>query len=1278
MKVIGFQLFIFIIIAITFPKYVFGQSLSSKYAVNWNGYKDINQPFKGLSDAGFPRFLPEKFGKLPLVYLKIPVSHNNISVKIIPLSFDEFHVSDKEDINKIQENIVLNYSVSTEKKQSWLNVTFLPFVKQNNTISKVLDYEVVINEKTPLARISGSGTAASFVSNSVLSSGNWYKIAVKEEGIYKISASFLKNIGINIDQVNPKTIKIFGNGGAMLPQSNAAPRKDDLQENAIKVIGEQDGRFDNEDYILFYANGNINWQLNTEGSAFTRTKNIYSDSSYYFLNVDGVVGKRIVHSATNNLTPNVTVNYYDDFQSHEHDLYTSITASLKSGREWYGEDFEFNATRNFEFNFNDLEPNSIGTISTNMAIRSNVNSFAQVKINNQVISSLFANSLPLNFETEYAKSTVANSSFQPVQNAALSITYNKPNSNSNAWLNFIELNLRKSLNGNSNWLRFRDTKSVAPGNVSKFVFTGNLTGKEIWDVTDFLNPNSVDITGNECISRTENLKEFVLFSVTSLKEPIFIKKLANQNLHALPNAEMVIISPPEFISEARRLADFRKAEQNINTHMVTPEQVYNEFSSGKKDAAAIRNFMKMFYDRAGLNLALAPKYLLLMGSGSFDNRSLKFKNKDFIVTYQSNNSLSPTESYTSDDFFALLDNNEGDFPEDYITSPGMLDIAVGRLPVTSAKEAKDVVDKLILYADKSQFGDWRNKIAIVADDEDGNTHLDQAEANAALIHQKNTNINLDKIYFDAYTQESTASGMRYPEVKDLINQKINTGILLMNYTGHGGEGGWAEEQVLQVEDINKWNNTFLPVIFTATCSFGRWDDPEIVSAGELTLKKEKSGTIGLFTTTRIVYASYNFDLNQSFLRSLLDPSFTLRKPSFGEVFRMAKNNNIGGLNINSRNFTLLGDPSALFAFPENKILTTSVNNQTVSTTDTLKALQKINIKGSVRDANGNLLPNFNGIIYPVIFDKPAVVTTRGQDPGITGSLPQDFKLQSNIIYKGKASVKDGNFSFDFLVPKDINLEYGKGKISYYADNNLIDANGAYSDVTIGGLDATAQNDKLGPEIELYLNDNKFVSGGITHTSPFLLADIKDESGINTTGLGIGHDIVATLTFKEKSTSIILNQWYESKLDSYQEGSVKYNLTDLEPGLYSLKLKVWDVFNNSSEKIIDFEVKSSENLELAHVLNYPNPFTSKTSFQFEHNHQNEDLDVQVNIYTIAGKLIKTINQAIPNAQSRVDNIFWDGKDDFGDKLARGIYIYQLKVRSYVNGEVVKKIQKLVIL
>jgi hypothetical protein len=453
----------------------------------------------------------------------------------------------------------------------------------------------------------------------------------------------------------------------------------------------------------------------------------------------------------------------------------------------------------------------------------------------------------------------------------------------------------------------------------------------------------------------------------------------------------------------------------------------------------------------------------------------------------------------------------------------------------------------------------------------------------------------------------------------------------------------------------------------------------VTSAGELTLLKKNAGVPALFTTTRIVFASYNFDLNQSFLRAMFDPAFLNKKISFGEVFKAAKNNNIGGLNINSRNFTLLGDPSTLFPIPTNNVLTSSINNKPITALDTLKAGQKVNIKGIVTNENGIKLLNFNGFVYPLIYDKPSVVTTLGQDKKTNGSYEQAFNQQKNIIYKGKSTVKNGDFSFDFIVPKDINLQVGKGKISYYADNSFLDANGGFNDINLGGIVNANSSDKIGPAIKLFLNDEQFVSGGITNPKPMLLLKLEDESGINTTGIGIGHDIVATLSSQtEQDKTFILNTFYEATLDSYQKGTVKYPISELAPGLYSLKIKAWDVFNNSSEELLSFEVKNTEELTLAHVLNYPNPFTTRTSFQFEHNHPNEDLEVQINIKTVSGRLIKTINQLVNSTGNRVNDIFWDGKDDFGEKIGRGVYVYELKVRSFLSGKSIQKIEKLVLL
>lgn len=1231
----------------------------------------------------FPRFLPEKFGNLPLVYLKIPVNsiNNQVFIHVLKTSDAFFDTNDK-DQKKVQNDIQLSYSTVKENRNPYVLLQFLPLLNQDGNFKKIDEFEVEIKPIQTLGQ--AQKTLKVYTSNSVLASGNWYKIAVKAQGVYKIDYNFLKNLGIDVSQINPKSIKIYGNGGAMLPQNNSAYRIDDLQENAIEVIGEADGKFDPTDYVLFYAQGNINWSLNGGAKFFEHQRNVYCDSSYYFINVDAGLGKRIA-SVNNNQTPNYISNTFDDHQLYENDLYTLITSTIKSGRKWYGEDFEFNANRIFDFDTKGLVAGAPVYLKTAMAIRSNVNSSAAVQLNNQSIYSLNATSLPLTFDTDCAQD-VNNSGFLNTLSGdkiSVSITYNKANSSSNAWLDYLELNCRRQLDATTDFSTFRDLNSVANGNISRFNISNTNNETQVWDISNPLNPIAQTLVLNgingSFVASTDVLKEFALFN-SNFKTPTALGKIQNQNLHGLSQADLLIISPPDWFSQAQRLADFRKSEQNLSYHIVTPEQIFNEFSSGARDATAIRDFVKMFYDRAATNPASAPKFLLLFGTGSFDNRMIKFKNNNFIVTYQSNNSLSPTQSYTSDDYYGLLDDNEGDFPEDYSTNPGLLDIAIGRIPVSSLTEAKDVVDKLINYSSSNSLGDWRNQLAIVADDEDNNLHLNQAEANANLIAQKSTIPDIDKIYFDAYPQQSVAGGNRYPDVEQAINQKFNQGALLINYTGHGGESGWAEERVLTQNDIDSWSNpNNLPIIFTATCSFSRWDDPEMTSAGESTLLRKNGGVPALFTTTRIVFASYNFDLNQSFLRALFGANLYQNKLSFGDVFKTAKNNNIGGLNINSRNFTLLGDPTTLFPAPIHQVLTSSINGHLTTVLDTLKAGEKVTIKGFIADASGNKLNNFNGFINPLIYDKPSIVTTLGQDKQLNGSYAQSFSLQKNVLYKGKATVTNGDFSFDFIMPRDINLQVGDGKISYYASNNLFDASGSLNTIKIGDISSSINSDKNGPEIKVYMNDENFVDGGITNTNPNLIVNLKDESGINTSGIGIGHNIVATLSsVNQNDKSIILNQYYQAKVDSYQEGSIKYPLSDLSPGLYSLKIKAWDVFNNSSERTITFEVKSNEKLTLAHVLNYPNPFTTRTSFQFEHNHPNEELDVQINIRTVSGKLIKTINQTVNTPGNRVTDIFWDGKDDFGEKIGKGVYIYELKVRSTLSGETVQKIQKLVLL
>lgn len=1257
----------------------YSQTAPEVYRLNWPSDTVIFKPATIKNpETYFPRFQPAIFGELPSVYFKIPVSATGNSVKILMNETSNATLGrNLGDKDKLKADLQLTYFTALEGKQAFLLISFLPIYKDlNGGLRKVNSFSLQIS---PLKTNAITYPAIkAYQSNSVLASGNWFKIAVKDEGIYKVDYNFLKKAGIDVDKLNPKNIRLYGNGGTMLPQQNSAPRVDDLKENAIEVVGEADDKFDTSDYFVFYNPGNTLWKINNQ-QRFEHQQNVYIDSSFYYINVNNGAGKRVIQSPNQIQSPNYVSNSYDDYQLYEKDLYSLITANLKSGREWYGEDFEFNSNRSFDFDVSGLAANSPVSVKTKMAIRSGSSSSANVSINNQSLYNLNTNGLPLNFETEYAVPVEAAASVNNLTGNRISvnINYNKSSSVSNAWLDYIELNCRRNYSLNKGYLRFRDVNGIANGNITQFNL-GNLSADtKVWDISDFTQPQSQKLNAvggsYNFVASTSVSKEFVAFAPAALKAPDLIGKVSNQNLHGLAQADFLIITAPTFFSEAKRLAEYRKSTQGLSYQLVTTDQVFNEFSSGKRDASAIRDFVKMFYDRAGGNLAAMPKYLLLFGKGSFDNKNLKFKDNNFVVTYQSKNSTSPTASYTSDDYFGLLDDNEGDFPENYTTNPGLLDIAIGRIPAKTLEDAKNVVDKLITYDGAVSFGDWRNQITIVADDEDNNLHLHQAEANANLISQSNKNFNIDKIYFDAFQQESAAGGTSYPKANEAINQKINSGTLLINYTGHGGESGWAQERVLTLNDINLWQNkNNLAVIFTATCSFSRWDDPEVVSGGELALIRKDNGVPSIFSTTRIVFSSYNFDLNQSFLKALFNPLNENKRISFGQIFKDAKNNNVGGLNINSRNFTLLGDPTALFPIPINGITTTALP-------DTLKAGDKVTIKGFVNNAGGQISNQFNGVIFPTIYDKPSTISTLGQDLGLNGSYVQSFNTQKNIIYKGKATVNNGLFSFDFIVPRDINFKVGLGKISYYANNQNTDAKGFNDLVKIGGIAASAQNDKNGPIINVYLNDENFVSGGITNKAPVLLVSLIDESGINTTGIGIGHDIVATLssaTMNDKS--IVLNQYYQSNLDSYQAGKVKYPFEELTPGLYTMKVKAWDVFNNSAEQIISFEVKESEKLALSHVLNYPNPFSSRTSFQFEHNYANEELEVQINIKTITGRLIKTINQSVLTTGNRVNNIFWDAKDDFGEKVARGIYVYELKVRSTKSNSVAKKTEKLLIL
>jgi hypothetical protein len=747
---------------------------------------------------------------------------------------------------------------------------------------------------------------------------------------------------------------------------------------------------------------------------------------------------------------------------------------------------------------------------------------------------------------------------------------------------------------------------------------------------------------------------------------------------------MIIITAPEFLQASNDLAAFHQTE-GLSVHVVTTTQIFNEFSSGMRDATAIKSFLRMFYKRAGTNPNLIPKYCLLMGDGSYDNRNILSHNKNFIPTYESIETLSKTASYTSDDYFAILSDNGG------MNNSDLLDVAIGRLPVKTLKEANEMVDKIIHYSrvgatmpaqencnnssSNTILSDWRNMTIKISDDGDNNHYFNDIENMYNKSRALYPEMNISKIHADAYVETSTAGGERNLNAEKEFKQQVQKGALLVNYIGHGGEVGLGHERYLTVPTILGWTNlNSMPIFMTATCEFARFDDHDRTSAGEYVVLNPNGGGIGLFTTTRLVYSTSNAALNSYFYDTVFD-KVNNEAPRLGDIYVGTKNKyGLYSGDINYRKFALLGDPAVRLALPKHTIVTDSINGKSMSMTlDTINALSKVVIKGHIENSFGQKIEDFNGTITSKFYDKIANLKTLANS---SDSYEANFSVWKNLIYKGKASVKNGDFVFSFIVPKDISFQFGNGRISYYAENGEEDANGYTEQPIIGGVNKNAAEDNEPPSISLYMNNDKFVSGGITDENPSLYAEVFDENGINTVGNGIGHNIEAVID-KNTTNTIVLNDFYESDLDTYKSGKINYPFEKLEAGNHTLSLKVWDVYNNSQDEMIEFVVALNEELALDHVLNYPNPFTTRTEFSFEHNQVCDYLDVQIQVFTISGKLVKTINKRAHTDGYRINGIIWNGTDDYGDSIGRGVYVYKVKVVNE-QGDKIEKFEKLVVL
>ena len=1110
-----------------------------------------------------------------------------------------------------------------------------------------------------------------------LGKDNMYRLSIAEDGVFRIDRNWMIAAGFDPDTLDPRAIRLWGNGGEMLPMNNDVDRPLGVEAAAIWFEGEDDGVWNVDDALFFYGKGPNTWIQGTNARTWKHDRHTYSDSAWYFLEVnsDSVDSlARIQDRGEISATPDTVIETFWMRSFHELEL----ASPNRSGREWFGESFQNTSSRvvNFDVPFATMTPGrldfkvaaqSMGSSSTFNFNVNGVEAVASPSYTSDGSVSNVANLASGNFDLGQPTGSGVTAQHQ------VQVSFDPAVPTAIGWLDYLRISQECSLRMAQSQLEF-DADAVEEGAVVAYAVLNAESLLGIWDVSKHNQPKRVtwdDTESGEAVFRSlaDEPRRFALFKGYNFKTPDFHGPVKPLDLHGVEQADLVVITRANYLPAAERLAELH-AEEGLSVLVTTQRAVFDAFSSGSTDPTAVKMLMMMLRDRALQNGVAPPKYLQIMGDGTFANR-VNLMQSPFVITYQSENSLSPTGSYVSDDFFGFLEDEYGEGIGDKMA------IGVGRIPCSSAAEADAMVSKVEAYMKRSQpvlpgldcedvnassSGSWRNIICFVADDMDGNggptedEHMVNSDEHANTLAQNHPEYDVNKIYLDAYPQWSTPGGERYPDAQEFIDRQVNEGALIMNYIGHGGSRGWSHERVLNTTTIQEWENkTNMPLFMTATCELARFDDPGVESAGEMMVMNPLGGAIAMLTTTRVVFSGSNQQLNRAFYDIALQD--TESEPlRLGDIARVTKNDPQVSNTSNKRNFTLLGDVALRLNYPRKNVVIESLP-------DTIKALDVVLVEGTVRDEVGALMPEFDGLVYVKVFDKPSQVMSLNND---NGPNPHVFEVFRNILHQGVASVEAGVFALEFIVPRDIDFSFAEGRISCYAVSDSTDAHGASQAFVIGGVNDEFTLDETPPTVSLFLNDTLFRTGGITHSHPMLLARVFDEGGINAAGVGIGHDIKATLD-GESSESVVLNGFYMADLNTYIRGTVRYPFEDLESGPHQLELVVWDVQNNKGKAEIEFEVYDDFESALGQVVAYPNPSTDVFQFSLEHNQACQSGVATLEVFSNAGQLVYRSEQPWEQEGFRTESLRWNsaGGTD-GQSVPAGVYVFRLTVNTETGG------------
>jgi hypothetical protein len=1111
-----------------------------------------------------------------------------------------------------------------------------------------------------------------YAKKSALASGKWIQIQVKENAVYKLTYDDIKKMGID----DPAKVKIYGYGGWMLEEDFTKPYIDDLPEVSVWMSKGSDGVFNSGDFLLFYGRGTIRWTYNKNKNLYEHANNPYSTFGSYFL-TESDTGPKIMEEI--NLPPSSTateLTTFDDYILHEKDEKEVIT----TGRLLFGENFIGRSTQQFSF--------SIPGITSDEGKARITFAGAPPQGKTAPLSLLIDNVEMLNLTIahpggEYQRATFVdrngNWTGDKKEQTTITVQYNTEGQ-SIAYLDYIALNMKRHIRFyNTGYTFFRNKESL----LSPVKYTIENAGAQslIWDVTGNFDTKLVKTTGegNKLTFGTSPdnvLHEYVMVDFNqTFPIPALMKEINNQDLHGRAPIDYVIIAPEVYAVQAEQLAEQHRKD-GLKVAVVQPEWIYNEFSSGAPDASAYRRFMKMFYDRAVTadRPEDKPKYLLLFGDGLFDNRFLtsvraNADSRYYLLTFQMIESVNESYSFGTDDYFGFLNDNEGvSFASD------SLNIGIGRFPVSSVAQAENAVKKVIGYMNNRVWGEWKNRIISTSDNADFNSmpvHADQANKVAQYIETNHPQYMITKSYMDAFTPTVSNGKTTFPSAKKKFLETLNKGCFLLNYTGHGSKTAWSGEDMLNIVDVRKMNFEGLPLWITATCDFG-WFDGNTTSGGEEAFLNSKGGAIALFTTSRVVYSTSNFDINKELVQNIFS-KFDGKRPRLGDIARRSKNK-LSRKDTNKLNYVLLGDPGMRLSYPELNVELEKINGEAIDENQTyaFRIMDQITLEGKITDANGNIVTDFNGTVKMTLFDGKQITKAVAISPDKTYFTFPDYP---NRIFFGTKQVSNGKFSISFTVPLDIAYSNENGKINLYAyDEELkLDANGNYDKFRLTGSDGILDVGEGAPEIkQLFLNSEAFRNGDNVNETPFFVARVNDENGINTTGNGLGHDITICIDNSAQQT-YSLNSYF---IPDDKAGEVQFSIPELKPGEHQLVFKVWNILNHSSSDTLRFNVVKGLKPNLYDITATSMSNHDLINFRLVHDRPESTIEVEIFVYDLMGRPIWSHKETGSSSWLRQYEIEWNLTDS-GKRVEQGVYIYSAIINAPEGKETIKA-KKIIIL